>query len=94
VGKLGVVVLTSLAPVTLRQVELPMFELTAYEKRVVGCLFGHANPRADVPRLLELYRQGEVLLDDLVTREYTLDGVNDGYADMRAHRNIRGLIRY
>ncbi|SFJ97222.1 S-(hydroxymethyl)glutathione dehydrogenase / alcohol dehydrogenase [Amycolatopsis sacchari] len=94
VGKLGRVVLTSLAPVASRQVELPMFELTAYEKQVVGCLFGHANPRADVPKLLELYRQGELLLDDLVTRTYTLDQVNDGYADMRAHRNIRGLIRY
>ncbi|WP_346054608.1 NDMA-dependent alcohol dehydrogenase [Amycolatopsis dongchuanensis] len=94
VGKLGRVVLTSLAPVVSRQVELPMFELTAYEKQVVGCLFGHANPRADVPKLLELYRQGELLLDDLVTRTYTLDQVNDGYADMRAHRNIRGLIRY
>ncbi|WP_431874176.1 NDMA-dependent alcohol dehydrogenase [Amycolatopsis sacchari] len=94
VGKLGRVVLTSLAPVASRQVELPMFELTAYEKQVVGCLFGHANPRADVPKLLELYRQGELLLDDLITRTYTLDQVNDGYADMRAHRNIRGLIRY
>jgi NDMA-dependent alcohol dehydrogenase len=94
VGKLGVVALTSLAPVTARRVELPMFELTAYEKRVVGCLFGHANPRADVPKLLDLYRQGELLLDDLVTRTYELKDVNQGYADMRAHRNIRGLIRF
>ncbi|WP_236791580.1 NDMA-dependent alcohol dehydrogenase [Amycolatopsis sp. GM8] len=94
VGKLGVVALTSLAPVTARQVELPMFELTAWEKRIVGCLFGHANPRADVPRLLELYRQGDLLLDDLVTRTYTLDEVNDGYQDMRNHRTIRGVIRY
>jgi len=94
VGKLGVVALTSLAPVTARQVELPLFELTAFEKRIVGCLFGHANPRADIPKLLDLYRQGELILDDLVTRTYTLEQVNQGYADMRAHRNIRGLIRY
>ncbi|MGK2866045.1 MAG: alcohol dehydrogenase, partial [Mycobacterium sp.] len=28
------------------------------------------------------------------TREYTLDQINEGYADMRSGRNIRGLIRF
>lgn len=94
VGKLGTVALTSLAPVTEREVDLPMFELTAFQKSVVGCLFGNANPRYDVPRLLELYRSGDLLLDELVTRVYSLDQVNDGYADMRSHRNLRGMIRF
>jgi len=35
-----------------------------------------------------------VLLDELVTRTYSLDQVNQGYEDMRTHRNIRGMIRY
>lgn len=94
VGKLGKVALTSLAPVTADQVKLPMFELTAWQKSVVGVLFGNANPRRDIPKLLDLYRQGELLLDELVTRTYSLDDVNVGYQDMREHRNIRGLIRY
>ncbi|MCV7269615.1 alcohol dehydrogenase, partial [Mycobacterium doricum] len=37
---------------------------------------------------------GHLKLDELVTREYTLDQINDGYADMRSGRNIRGLIRF
>jgi S-(hydroxymethyl)glutathione dehydrogenase/alcohol dehydrogenase len=94
VGKLGKVCLTSLGSVTARQVELPMFELTAWQKQIVGCLFGNANPRSDIPKLLDLYRQGELLLDELVTRTYRLDQVNDGYEDMRAHRNVRGLILF
>lgn len=94
VGKLGTVVLTSLAPVTASEAVVPMFELTAYRKRIVGCLFGDANPRFDVPRLLELYRQGDLLLDQLITRTYSLDQVNQGYEDMRTHRNVRGMIRY
>lgn len=94
VGKLGVVALTSLGSVTANQVELGMFEFAAWEKRLIGCLFGHASPRRDVPKLLELYRQGQLILDDLVTRSYSLAEVNQGYEDMREHRNIRGLIRY
>jgi NDMA-dependent alcohol dehydrogenase len=94
VGKLGTVALTSLGPVTDDRVTLPMFELAAFQKRVVGCLFGNANPRYDVPRLLDLYRQGDLLLDELVTRSYGLEQVNQGYADMREHRNVRGMIRF
>ena len=94
VGKLGKVVLTALAPVDANQAEIPLFEVIAWEKRIIGCLFGHASPRADIPKLLSLYRDGELMLDELVTRTYTLDQVNDGYEDMRTHRNIRGMIRY
>jgi S-(hydroxymethyl)glutathione dehydrogenase/alcohol dehydrogenase len=94
VGKLGTVALASLGRVTDTQAVIPMFEVTAYQKRIVGCLFGNANPRFDIPRLLDLYRQGELLLDELVTRTYALDQVNQGYEDMRTHRNIRGMIRY
>ena len=64
------------------------------EKQVVGSLFGSANPRADIPKLLELYREGQLDLDGLVTKTYTLDGVNDGYDAMRAGKNIRGVMVY
>jgi Zn-dependent alcohol dehydrogenase len=43
------------------------------EKQVVGSLFGSGNPRADIPKLLNLYREGQLDLDGLVTTEYTLD---------------------
>ena len=33
-------------------------------------------------------------LDGLVTNTYTLDGVNDGYVDMRSGKNIRGVMVY
>ena len=94
VGKLGTVAMTSLGPVTDTDVTLPMFEVTAWRKTLTGCLFGNANPRYDIPRLLELYQRGELLLDELVTRTYTLEQINDGYDDMRQHRNVRGVIRF
>jgi Zn-dependent alcohol dehydrogenase len=58
----------------------------------VGALFGSANPVYDIPRLLELYRAGDLKLDELITRRYALDEINRGYRDMLEGRNIRGLI--
>ena len=57
-------------------------------------MFGSSNPRHDIPRYLEMYKLGELKLDELITREYTLDEINKGYTDMLEGRNIRGVIRY
>ena len=44
--------------------------------------------------LISLYQAGKLNLDETVTREYTLEQINDGYRDMLESRNIRGIIRY
>jgi Zn-dependent alcohol dehydrogenase len=44
--------------------------------------------------LLGLYRESQLDLDGLVTTEYSLDGVNDGYEAMRQGTNIRGVMVY
>ena len=51
-------------------------------------------PQYDIPELLTLYTLGELNLDEMVTSEYTLEQINDGYRDMLEGRNIRGVIRY
>jgi Zn-dependent alcohol dehydrogenase len=71
-----------------------LFDLTLYEKHVRGSLFGSSNPRRDIPRLLELHRTGQLKLEELITSEYTLEEINQGYADMHAGINLRGLIRF
>ena len=94
VGKGGKVALTSLAAFTDTDVQFPILELIVYEKRLIGCLFGHSNPRSDIPKMLSLYRDGKLMLDELVTRTYTLDQINEGYEAMRTHQNVRGLVLY
>ena len=42
--------------------------------------------------LLSMYREGQLKLDELVTKTYTLDQINEGYQDMRDGKNIRGVI--
>ena len=73
-------------------VQLNLFDLAMQRKELVGCIFGNANPRYDIPRLLRLYDEGKLKLDELVTTTYTLDDVNQGYQDMRDGKNIRGMI--
>lgn len=92
VSKGGAVVVTALAAMTEVTATLPLMFFTLFQKRVLGSLYGEANPRNDIHRLLSLYRDGKLLLDESVTHEYKLGEINEGYADMRAGRNIRGVI--
>ncbi len=94
VAKGGRAVVVAVAPLTQTQVELSLSDLTLQRKELVGCIFGNANPRRDIPRLLRLYKEGKLKLDELVTNTYTLDDVNQGYQDMRDGKNIRGVIDY
>jgi S-(hydroxymethyl)glutathione dehydrogenase/alcohol dehydrogenase len=64
------------------------------EKQLVGSLFGSGNPRYDIPKLMGLYREGKLDLDGLVTKTYPLEGINEGYQDMRDGKNIRGVLVY
>jgi NDMA-dependent alcohol dehydrogenase len=93
-AKRGRVVVTNIHPAAELSASVSLLDLTLMEKQVVGSLFGSGNPRADIPKLLNLYRDGQLDLDGLVTNEYTLDGVNDGYEAMRKGENIRGVMVY
>jgi NDMA-dependent alcohol dehydrogenase len=95
IRKAGTCVLTGLPraeddnslPVSLRH-------LVLFQKRLQGSLFGASSPSKDIPALLELYRQGRLKLDELITQRYTLETLNQGFLDMREGRNLRGIVSY
>jgi NDMA-dependent alcohol dehydrogenase len=93
-GKRSKIVVTNIHPTSEASIAIPGAFLTFFEKQLIGSLFGSANPRLDIPRLLELYTQGQLDLDGLVTKTYSLEEINDGYADMNAGKNIRGVLVY
>jgi S-(hydroxymethyl)glutathione dehydrogenase/alcohol dehydrogenase len=93
-AKRGRVVITNIHPMLEREIHANLMDLTLTEKQIVGTLYGSGNPRADIPKILELASAGQVDLDSMVTRTYPLEKVNDGYADMRAGANIRGVLIY
>jgi NDMA-dependent alcohol dehydrogenase len=92
VGKGGQVTITSIARPGELSIQLPAALLIGGQRRIQGALFGASNPLYDIPRLLDLYRSGDVKLDELVTQRYRLEQLNDGYQDMLAGKNIRGVI--
>jgi len=93
-GKAGTCVCTAVAPSAQTQAAVNLFELVMWQKEIKGALFGAGNPRYDIPNLLALYKNGQLKLDELITETYTLDQINQGYADMRDGKNIRGVITF
>jgi S-(hydroxymethyl)glutathione dehydrogenase / alcohol dehydrogenase len=93
-GKGGTCVITSVAPIAQAQADVNLFMLAMMNKEIKGCLYGSESPRTQIPRLLNLYREGVVKLDELITETYSLDQVNQGYADLSSGRILRGVIAF
>ncbi len=92
VGKGGKVVLTGLNKLEETNIQLPGSVLTLYRKELRGSLFGDCNPTVDIPRILGLYQAGDLKLDEILTRTYTLEQVNEGYDDLLNGKNVRGVV--
>ena len=91
-GKGGTLVVTAVAPMSQTEASVNLFDLSMSNKEIKGTIFGSLNPRADIPKLLGLYREGQLKLDELITNRYSLDDINVGYQAMRDGENIRGVI--
>lgn len=93
-GKGGQVIVTAMGPYDQVTTDLSLFELTLLQKRIQGAIFGGVGPRTQIPKLLNLYRSGALKLDELVTKTYKLEEINQGYRDMAEGKNLRGVIMY
>lgn len=90
----GTCVLTGLSRYDELPVPLVLNDMVLSAKQLKGVLGGGMNPRAGIPMLLSMYREGRLKLDELVTRRYRLEQINEAVDDMREGRNIRGLIDF
>jgi len=64
------------------------------EKRMVRSSYGGARPREDFPLLARLYRDGELMLDELISERISLDQINEGFAAMANGEIIRAVIEF
>ena len=62
------------------------------EKKLQGSMMGSNRFRVDMPRFVDLYLQGRLKLDELVSARISLDEINDGYAEMKAGSVARSVI--
>ncbi|MCC5957185.1 MAG: Zn-dependent alcohol dehydrogenase [Natronohydrobacter sp.] len=67
--------------------------MVAYlEQRLIGSKMGGTVLRRDIPRLIELYRQGRLKLDELISNRYPLARINDAIADTAMGGTRRNVI--
>ena len=92
VSKGGTVVIIGLNKLDVMNIQLPASVMTLYKKTVKGSLFGDCNPTTDIPKILGLYQSGDIKLDEIITNTYTLDTINEGYDDLLAGKNVRGVL--
>lgn len=70
---------------------LPASELL-WEKRIQGSLMGSNQIRADLPRYVDMYLDGRLNLDDMVTERLGLEDINQGFTSMKTGRVARNLV--
>jgi S-(hydroxymethyl)glutathione dehydrogenase/alcohol dehydrogenase len=93
-SKSGTCVMTAIGSMLDTNVTLNLAMLTLMQKNLQGTIFGGGNPYHDIPQILSMYKMGKINIDDMITRQYRLEQINEGYQDMLEGRNIRGVIRY
>jgi len=87
----GTLTLVGLSPMG-TGTNLPGAIITRSEKTIRGSYYGTVNPRRDFARFIDLYLANKLKLDELVTRRYRLDEINEAYAAMLGGEVARGVI--
>ncbi|MCY4404126.1 MAG: Zn-dependent alcohol dehydrogenase [Candidatus Poribacteria bacterium] len=77
-----------------KEFSIPAQHFVATERQIIGSFYGSCQPRVDMPKLLNLYTEGKLKLDELITKHYRLDQINEAFADMEAGENARGVITF
>jgi NDMA-dependent alcohol dehydrogenase len=89
----GMLTLVGLSPMG-TGTNLPGAVITRTEKTIKGSYYGSVSPRRDFPLFLQMYQQGRLMLDELVSQRYSLEQINEAYADMLTGKVARGIIVY
>jgi S-(hydroxymethyl)glutathione dehydrogenase / alcohol dehydrogenase len=76
------------------EISVPGMMVPLEEKSVIGSLYGSANMRRDMPKLIELYMQKKLKIDELVSARIKLDAVNDAFTAMEKGEVARSVIVY
>jgi NDMA-dependent alcohol dehydrogenase len=92
-AKRGVAMLVGITPTT-AEVSIPALSLVYEERVLTGSLYGSAAPRIEIPRLIDLYRTGNLMLDELLTRTYPIEEINQAYSDLESGATLRSVVTF
>ncbi|MBU1154963.1 MAG: Zn-dependent alcohol dehydrogenase [Proteobacteria bacterium] len=71
---------------------VPLTEFVITEKKLMGCYYGSSNLNSDMQTLLDLYKMGRLKVEELISDRYSLDDINQGFDDLIAGKNLRGVV--
>ena len=92
-AKRGVAVVVGIGP-TKAEITIPVTPLNFEERILKGTLYGSARPRIDILKLIELYHAGKLKLDELLTRTYPIEQINEAYAALERGEVARSVVRF
>ncbi|WP_339714212.1 alcohol dehydrogenase catalytic domain-containing protein [uncultured Kriegella sp.] len=70
-------------------IDMRLFE---WDKIYINPLYGKCRPQIDFPKLMQLYKKGDLKLDEMITREYQLEDLQQAFNDMLSGENAKGVI--
>ena len=75
------------------EINLPFYTMMG-EREIVRTSYGSSRPRIDFPRLANLYMNGELFLDEMITKKYKIEDINEGFDALERGELARGLISF
>jgi S-(hydroxymethyl)glutathione dehydrogenase/alcohol dehydrogenase len=87
----GTAVIVGMAALNVRAPITP-YMMALQEKVIKGTMYGSVRPNIDFPKFVDLYLEGRLKIDELVSRTYKLDQINEGFAALRGGQVARGVI--
>ncbi|TDT47332.1 S-(hydroxymethyl)glutathione dehydrogenase/alcohol dehydrogenase [Maribacter spongiicola] len=70
-------------------IDMNLFE---WDKIYINPLYGKCRPQIDFPKLVNLYDKGDLMLDEMITRTYPIENLQQAFDDMLAGKNAKGVI--
>ena len=87
----GALVIVGVAP-SGSYTSFPGLDLHINQHRILGSFFGSADPNREFGRLLDLYRTGHLMIEELISKHYPFAQINEGYADLLKGGQKRGVL--
>jgi S-(hydroxymethyl)glutathione dehydrogenase/alcohol dehydrogenase len=87
----GAALLVGVVPIG-KMVPLHIADITLQEKRVLGSMMGSNRFRLDMPRYVDFYLDGRLMLDEMISSRIPLEDVNDSFDKMRKGEIARSVI--
>src|SRR2546421_12266798 len=87
----GTAIVVGMAPMAARAPITP-YTMALQEQTLKGTLYGSVRPTVDFPQLVQLYLDGRLKLDQLISRTYTLAEINKGFEMLRTGQVARGVV--